>query len=128
MPSPKQGSVTDDVLSAVDVALKGEASVRCDKAGVVNAAVGKVSQGPLKILGNLKAVLEGINDMKPEGVKMGTKGYIQGCHLSRTIGKGCGGINVTINTVDATSVFFFRGGAEDEEDEEEKKEEGTAAA
>ena len=126
MPSPKQGSVTDDVLSAVDVALKGEASVRCDKAGVVNAAVGKVSQGSLKILGNVKAVLEGINDMKPEGVKMGTKGYIQGCHLSRTIGKGCGGVAVTVNTVDPTSVYFFRAGAEEDENNEEEG--GTAAA
>ena len=116
MPSPKTGSVTDDVVGALDSALRGEASIRCDKEGVVNAAVGKVSQGAVKLLGNIKAVLEGISDMKPETAKKGSSGkggsaggFMISCNLSRTMG-GCGGVLVDIGTVDPTSPRFFRGG------------------
>ena len=55
------------------------------KAGVLHAPLGKVSFGPEKILGNLKALLETVNRLKPSGAK-GT--YMLSMAVSTTMGPG----------------------------------------
>ena len=58
---------------------------KVDKAGVLHAPLGKVSFGPGKILGNLKALLETVNRLKPSGAK-GT--YMLSMAVSTTMGPG----------------------------------------
>ena len=67
MPNAKTGSVTFDVTKAVNELKAGRVDFKVDKAGVLHAPLGKVSFGPEKILGNLKALLETVNRLKRQG-------------------------------------------------------------
>ena len=69
MPNAKTGSVTFDVAKAVNELKAGRVDFKVDKAGVLHAPLGKVSFGSEKILGNLKALLETVNRLKPSGAK-----------------------------------------------------------
>ena len=81
----KTGSVTFDVTKAVNELKAGRVDFKVDKAGVLHAPLGKVSFGPEKILGNLKALLETVNRLKPSGAK-GT--YMLSMAVSTTMGPG----------------------------------------
>lgn len=85
MPNAKTGSVTFDVAKAVNELKAGKVDYKVDKAGVLHAPLGKVSFGPEKIQGNLKAFLDSVNRAKPTGAK-GT--YMQSMALSTTMGPG----------------------------------------
>lgn len=83
MPSPKEGTVTFDVANMVDSLKKGRASYRVDKAGIVHAAVGKVSFGAEKIQDNVKALIDALNKAKPST----SKGvYLKSAYMSLTMG------------------------------------------
>ena len=56
-----------------------------DKAGVLHAPLGKVSFGPEKILGNLKALLNSVNRLKPSAAK---GAYMKSMAVSTTMGVG----------------------------------------
>ena len=86
MPNAKTGTVTFDVATAVKELKAGRVDFKVDKAGVLHAPLGKVSFGPEKILGNLKALLETVNRLKPSGAK-GT--YMLSMAVSTTMGPGC---------------------------------------
>lgn len=85
MPNAKTGSVTFDVSNAVREVKAGRVDFKVDKAGVLHAPLGKVSFGPEKILGNLKALMDTINRLKPAAAK-GT--YMKSMTLSTTMGVG----------------------------------------
>ncbi|MFG6374822.1 MAG: 50S ribosomal protein L1 [Desulfovibrio sp.] len=85
MPNAKTGTVTFDVAKAVEELKAGRVDFKVDKAGVLHAPLGKVSFGPEKILGNLKAFLDAVNRLKPSGAK-GT--YMQSMAISTTMGPG----------------------------------------
>lgn len=85
MPNAKTGSVTFDVAKAVNELKAGRVDFKVDKAGVLHAPLGKVSFGSEKILGNLKALLETVNRLKPSGAK-GT--YMLSMAISTTMGPG----------------------------------------
>lgn len=85
MPNAKTGSVTFDVAKAVQELKAGRVEFKVDKAGVLHAPLGKVSFGPEKVLGNLKALLDAVNRLKPSGAK-GT--YMLGMTVSTTMGPG----------------------------------------
>ena len=85
MPNAKTGTVTFDVATAVKELKAGRVDFKVDKAGVLHAPLGKVSFGPEKILGNLKALLETVNRLKPSGAK-GT--YMLSMAVSTTMGPG----------------------------------------
>lgn len=85
MPNAKTGTVTFDVANAVNELKAGRVDFKVDKAGVLHAPLGKVSFGPEKILGNLKAFLDQVNRLKPSGAK-GT--YMQSMAVSTTMGPG----------------------------------------
>ncbi|MGI6680390.1 MAG: 50S ribosomal protein L1 [Bdellovibrionota bacterium] len=83
MPSPKEETVTFDVANMVDSLKKGRASYRADKAGIVHAAVGKVSFGAEKIKDNIKALIVALNKAKPST----SKGvYLKSAYVSLTMG------------------------------------------
>ena len=85
MPNAKTGSVTFDVAQAVRELKAGRVDFKVDKAGVLHAPLGKVSFGPEKIMGNLKALLDTLNRLKPATAK-GT--YMKSMAVSTTMGPG----------------------------------------
>ncbi|MES2678153.1 MAG: 50S ribosomal protein L1 [Pseudomonadota bacterium] len=83
MPSPKNGTVTNDVKKAVEDALKGKVDFKNDKAGTVHCLVGKTNFEFADLLANLKAVIKAIKDAKPEA----SKGkFIKDFYINSTMG------------------------------------------
>ncbi len=85
MPSPKNGTVTEDVRTAVREFKAGKIEFRNDAAGNVQAAVGKLSFSEEDLRANVEAFLEHIRSMRPPTVK-GT--FIEGVSLSAAMGPG----------------------------------------
>ena len=85
MPNAKTGTVTFDVANAVKELKAGRVDFKVDKAGVLHAPLGKVSFGPEKILGNLKALLDAVNRLKPTAAK---GAYMRAMAVSTTMGAG----------------------------------------
>ena len=85
MPNPKIGTVTMDVTSAVKGAKGGSVEFRVEKAGIVQAGVGKASFSEDKLVANIKALADAVAKAKPAGAK-GT--YIQRVAVSSTMGPG----------------------------------------
>jgi large subunit ribosomal protein L1 len=85
MPNPKVGTVTMDVTAAVAAAKGGAVEFRAEKAGIVQAGVGKASFSADQIAGNVRAFLDAVNKSKPAGAK-GT--YIKKISISSSMGPG----------------------------------------
>jgi large subunit ribosomal protein L1 len=85
MPNPKIGTVTMDVTSAVKGAKGGSVEFRVEKAGIVQAGIGKASFTEEKLVQNVKALADAVSKAKPAGSK-GT--YIQRVAISSTMGPG----------------------------------------
>ena len=85
MPNPKVGTVTMDVTGAVKGAKGGSVEFRVEKAGIVQAGVGKASFSTEKLIQNIKAFADAVQKAKPAGAK-GT--YIQRVAVSSTMGPG----------------------------------------
>jgi len=85
MPNPKIGTVTMDVKTAVQGAKGGSVEFRVEKAGIVQAGVGKASFSEEKLVQNVKALADAVSKAKPAGAK-GT--YIQRVAVSSTMGPG----------------------------------------
>jgi large subunit ribosomal protein L1 len=85
MPNPKIGTVTMDVTTAVKGAKGGSVEFRVEKAGIVQAGVGKASFSEEKLVQNIKALADAVAKAKPAGAK-GT--YIQRVAVSSTMGPG----------------------------------------
>lgn len=69
MPSPKTGTVTNDITKAIDDVRKGKVEFRVDKQGGIHLSVGKVSFDEEKLYDNAIRVIEAINEAKPASVK-----------------------------------------------------------
>jgi len=85
MPNPKIGTVTMDVTGAVKGAKGGSVEFRVEKAGIVQAGIGKASFSEEKLVENVKALADAVAKAKPAGAK-GT--YIQRVAVSSTMGPG----------------------------------------
>jgi large subunit ribosomal protein L1 len=85
MPNPKVGTVTMDVTSAVKGAKGGSVEFRVEKAGIVQAGIGKASFAEDKLVENVRALADAVAKAKPAGAK-GT--YIQRVAVSSTQGPG----------------------------------------
>jgi large subunit ribosomal protein L1 len=85
MPNPKIGTVTMDVTSAVKGAKGGSVEFRVEKAGIIQAGVGKASFSEDKLVENIKALADAVVKAKPAGAK-GT--YVQRVAVSSTMGPG----------------------------------------
>ncbi|MCI5064927.1 50S ribosomal protein L1 [bacterium] len=83
MPSPKVGTVTQDVAGAVASVKAGRAEFRVEKAGIVQSSIGRANFDAKQIQENLEALLGAISRMKPST----SKGvYMQTGYLSLTMG------------------------------------------
>ncbi len=85
MPNPKVGTVTPDVVTAVNNAKAGQVRYRNDKAGIVHCPIGRVGFEEADLLENLNALLVDLKKAKPSSAK-GI--YLQKITVSTTMGPG----------------------------------------
>ncbi|WP_459555925.1 50S ribosomal protein L1 [Lacunimicrobium album] len=69
MPSPRAGTVTQDVATAVKEYKAGKVEFRNDSGGNVHAVIGKLSFDTQKLLDNANAMVAYLNTVKPSGAK-----------------------------------------------------------
>ena len=98
MPNPKVGTVTMDVKTAVKDAKGGAVEFRVEKAGIVQAGIGKASFAEAAIVANVKAFVDSVVKAKPVGAK-GT--YVKKISLSSTMGPG---VKISLPSVNAGHV------------------------
>jgi large subunit ribosomal protein L1 len=97
MPNPKVGTVTMDVTNAIKDAKGGAVEYRVEKAGIVQAGIGKASFTEDAIVQNVKAFVDSVVKAKPPGAK-GT--YMKKISISSTMGPG---VKVALPSVGAAS-------------------------
>lgn len=85
MPTPKAGTVTTDVATAVREIKAGKVEFKPDRHGVVSNAVGKLSFEEGKLTENITAFLSAVLRAKPNTAK---GQYMQSIYLSSTMGPG----------------------------------------
>ena len=82
MPNPKTGTVTMDIKKAVTDIKGGKIDFKVEKAGIIHAAIGKVSFDSKKIFENAEEFIKAIIKLKPSS----TKGnYIKSIFMSSTM-------------------------------------------
>jgi len=93
MPSPRAGTVTPDVATAVKNAKAGQVQFRVDKAGIVHGTIGRRSFDADKLKTNLAALLDALTKAKPAT----SKGiYLRKVAVSSTMGVG---VRVDVSSV-----------------------------
>jgi large subunit ribosomal protein L1 len=97
MPNPKVGTVTNDVTAAIKDAKGGAVEFRVEKAGIIQAGVGKASFAEPQLVENIRAFADAVQKSRPSGAK-GT--FIQRVALSSTMGPG---VKVDTTTLGAGS-------------------------
>ncbi|MCA9055622.1 MAG: 50S ribosomal protein L1, partial [Planctomycetaceae bacterium] len=69
MPSPKAGTVTQDVATAVKEYKAGKVEFRCDATGIVHCVIGKMSFDAQALAENGEALMGLIRQLKPSAAK-----------------------------------------------------------
>ncbi len=69
MPSPKAGTVTDDIPRAVRELKAGKIEFKANKYGDIQVAVGKISFSPEKLIENINCLVQEINRLRPSAAK-----------------------------------------------------------
>ncbi len=85
MPNPKSGTVTTDVVKAINDIKAGKVEYRLDKGNNIHVLIGKASFGVEKLQDNYRTVLEAIIKAKPAAAK---GQYIKNLTVSSTMGPG----------------------------------------
>ena len=85
MPNPKVGTVTTDVVTAVENAKAGQVRYRTDKAGIIHCTIGTVGFEAEALKQNLAALLSDLHKAKPASLK-GL--YVKRVSISSTMGPG----------------------------------------
>ncbi|MEO6813810.1 MAG: 50S ribosomal protein L1 [Ginsengibacter sp.] len=90
MPNPKTGTVTNDVVAAINDVKGGKIAFKVDKVGIVHASIGRVSFSSDKIEANSQELINAIIKLKPAT----SKGiYLKGLSMASTMSPG-----ITIDT------------------------------
>nr|YP_010155954.1 50S ribosomal protein L1 [Cumathamnion serrulatum]QQY85309.1 50S ribosomal protein L1 [Cumathamnion serrulatum] len=92
MPSPKSGTVTFDVKSAINEFKAGKLEYKVDRTGILHIAIGKLNFTAEDLNLNLKTLQESIDKNRPPGVK---GKYWKSLYLSSTMGPSVP-INISI--------------------------------
>ncbi len=93
MPNPKTGTVTNDVVAAVNDVKGGKIAFKVDKVGIVHASIGRISFSSDKIEANSQELINAIIKLKPST----SKGiYLKSLSMASTMSPGI--------TIDAKSV------------------------
>lgn len=85
MPSPKAGTVTNDLAKGIKEIKAGKIEYRVDKTNIIHCPIGKVSFGPQKLYENYLALIDAIIKSKPAAAK---GQYIRSCVTASTMGPG----------------------------------------
>jgi large subunit ribosomal protein L1 len=85
MPSPRAGTVTPDVATAVREYKAGKVEFRNDSGGNVHAVVGRMSFDGKKLEDNINAFIEFVQNLKPNAIK-GT--YVKSISIAGTMSPG----------------------------------------
>ena len=85
MPSPKSGTVTMDVVKAINETKAGKVEYRVDKTAIIHCTIGKKSFGEEKIAENFTTLMDAIVKAKPAAAK-GV--YVKSVTLASTMGPG----------------------------------------
>ena len=93
MPNPKVGTVTMDVVTAVQNAKAGQVQYRTDKGGIIHSTIGRASFEADRLAINLKALLDALIKAKP-ATSRGQ--YVRRVAVSSTMGPG---IRVDASTI-----------------------------
>jgi large subunit ribosomal protein L1 len=92
MPSPKSGTVTQNIGEAISEFKKGKLEYRADKTGIVHIGFGKISFTENELKENLVALYNSIEKNKPTGVK---GRYFKSINISTTMSPN---INIDLAT------------------------------
>lgn len=85
MPSPKTGTVTDDIGSCLKEIKSGKIDFKMDKQGGIHVAIGKISFDEGELVENVRAVISAVSNSKPALFK---GQFINSISLSSTMGPG----------------------------------------
>ena len=85
MPSPKNGTLTNDVATAAAEFAAGKVEFRNDAGGNIHIVVGKQSFESEKLIGNIEAFVSHIKKIKPAAAK---GAYIKKMCISATMSQG----------------------------------------
>ena len=95
MPNPKVGTVTPNVVEAVNNAKAGQVRYRNDKNGIIHTTIGKVDFTTEQLKQNLEALLSALKKAKPST----SKGqFIKRVSVSTTMGAGVAVDQATLDT------------------------------
>ena len=92
MPSPKSGTVTQNLKETINEFKKGKLEYRADKTGIVHLSFGKVNFSEEQLKENLLDVFNSIEKNKPSGVK---GKYFKSFSICTTMSPG---ISLELNT------------------------------
>ena len=98
MPNPKTGTVTADVTKAVSELKAGKVEFRADKAGIVQAPVGKLSFSAEQLQANADALVKAVLKARPAAAK---GKYVRSLTISSTMGPGIRVDEATLVTAEA---------------------------
>ena len=85
MPNPKEGTVTKDVIKAVEKAKAGQIRYKSDKNGIIHGRIGDISYSENEIKDNIETLLLALKKTKPASAK-GI--FIKDLSISSTMGPG----------------------------------------
>lgn len=94
MPSPKAGTVTQDVEKVVKELKAGRIEFKADKQAGIHVGIGKRSFNKTQLLENARQLLEAIEHSKPTAVK---GNLIRTISVSTTMGPGLDVVEVGVN-------------------------------
>jgi len=85
MPSPKAGTVTDNLADAVKEIKKGRIEFKMDKQGNLHASVGRLSFESAQITENIRSFFGSVMNARPKTVK---GDFVRSAYVSTTMGPG----------------------------------------
>lgn len=85
MPTPKAGTVTNDLAKAIAEIKAGKIEYRLDKTNIIHCPIGKVSFGVEKLNENFATLINAIIKARPAAAK---GQYIKSCVTASTMGPG----------------------------------------
>ena len=85
MPSPKTGTVTQDVAKAIKELKAGKVEFKTDKQGGIHVAVGKISFGESQLLENASLLIDSLKSSRPASLK---GDFIKSLYITTSMGPG----------------------------------------
>ncbi|MBS4168860.1 50S ribosomal protein L1 [Parachlamydia sp. AcF125] len=85
MPTPKAGTVTNDIVKAIQELKSGKIEFKIDRHGVVNCMIGKLSFAQEKLEENIQSFLSAVQKAKPAAAK---GEFLASMVISSTMGPG----------------------------------------